>query len=46
MLPTLKKMKGLVIRTIPLKGKLIGELGAYIANKGLKLEDRLFPITR
>jgi len=44
-MPSLKK-KSPQIKTIPLQGELLGELGAYIGQKGLKKEDRIFSITR
>ncbi|MBI5286724.1 MAG: tyrosine-type recombinase/integrase [Deltaproteobacteria bacterium] len=34
------------VRTIPFNGSLSGILGSYIAQKGLRGRDRLFPITR
>ena len=44
-MPSLKKKKA-QIKTIPLQGALLGELGAYVAHEGLKKEDKIFPITR
>ncbi len=44
-MPSLKK-KNPQIKTIPLQGELLGELGAYMGQKGLKKEDRIFSITR
>ena len=34
------------IRCVPINGHLIGNLGGYIAQEGLRGHDRLFPITR
>ncbi|HEX3035423.1 MAG TPA: site-specific integrase [Thermodesulfobacteriota bacterium] len=44
-MPSLKK-RDPQIKTIPLKGDLLGELGAYIGQEGLRKENILFPITR
>jgi integrase len=44
-MPSLKK-KIPQIKTIPLQGELLGELGAYIGQEGLKKDDRIFSITR
>ncbi len=33
-------------RVIPINGHLIGQLGSYIAQEGLRGKDRLFPVTR
>jgi len=44
-MPSLKK-KNPQIKTIPLQGELLGELGAYIGQKGLKKDDLIFSITR
>lgn len=44
-MPSLKKRE-IQIKALPLKGELIGELGAYIGQEGLKKESALFPITR
>ena len=44
-MPSLKK-KSPQIKTIPLQGELLGELGAYIGQEGLKKDDRIFSITR
>jgi len=44
-MPSLKK-KSPQIKTIPLQGELLGELGAYIGQKGLKKDDRIFSFTR
>jgi len=44
-MPSLKKKRP-QIKTIPLQGELLGELGAYIGQKGLKKEERIFSITR
>ena len=44
-MPSLKKQKP-QIKTVPLQGELLGELGAYIGQEGLKKDDRIFPITR
>ena len=44
-LPCLKRKKR-PYRVLPLKDGLIGELGAYIGQRGLRRDDRLFKITR
>jgi len=44
-MPSLKKQRP-QIKTIPLQGELLGELGAYIGQEGLKKDDRIFSITR
>ncbi len=44
-MPSLKK-KEPQVKTIPLKGELLGELGAYIGQEGLRKGDRIFNITR
>jgi len=44
-MPSLKK-KSPQIKTIPLQGELLGELGAYIGQQGLKKDDRIFCISR
>lgn len=44
-MPSLKK-RDPQIKTIPLKGDLLGELGAYVGQERLKKESILFPITR
>ena len=44
-MPSLKK-KSPQIKTVPLQGELLGELGAYIGQEGLKKDDRIFSITR
>ncbi|MDA2919064.1 tyrosine-type recombinase/integrase [Desulfobacterota bacterium AH_259_B03_O07] len=44
-MPSLKKRKP-QIKTIPLQGDLIGEIGAYVGQEGLGKEDRIFSITR
>ena len=44
-MPSLKKKKP-QIKTIPLQGELLGELGAYIGQEGLKKDERIFSITR
>ena len=44
-MPSLKKQRP-QIKTIPLQGELLGELGAYIGQEGLKKGDRIFSITR
>ncbi len=44
-MPSLKK-KEPQIKTIPLKGELLGEIGAHVGQEGLKKGDRIFPITR
>ncbi len=44
-MPSLKKRRP-QIKTIPLQGDLIGEIGAYVGQEGLRKEDRIFPITR
>ncbi len=42
---SLKKQRS-EVRTVPVNGHLVGPLGAYIAQEGLRGKDRLFPITR
>jgi len=44
-MPSLKK-RSPQIKTIPLQGDLIGEIGAYVGQEGLSKEDRIFSITR
>jgi integrase len=44
-MPSLKK-RDPQVKTIPLKGELLGELGAYIGQESLKKGDRIFNITR
>jgi len=44
-MPSLKKRRP-QIKTIPLQGDLIGEIGAYVGQEGLRKEDRIFSITR
>lgn len=40
------KGKGQPWRIIPLKGEILGELGGYISEEGLRREDKLFKLTR
>jgi len=40
------KNGSLPFRIIPIKGDIIGEIGAYIGQRGLRKEDKLFRITR
>jgi len=44
-MPSLKK-RSPQIKTIPLQGDLIGEIGAYVGQEGLRREERIFSITR
>jgi len=44
-MPSLKK-RSPQIKTIPLQGDLIGEIGAYVGQEGLGKENRIFSITR
>ena len=44
-MPSLKKQRP-QIKTIPLQGELLGELGSFIGQQGLSKEDSIFPITR
>jgi len=45
-LHTLKRRTKIATRTLPLQDGLKGDIGAYIAMKGLKSNDMLFPIVR
>jgi len=45
-LHTLKRRVKTATRALPLQDGLKGDIGAYIAMKGLKKDDKLFPITR
>jgi integrase len=45
-LHTLKRRIKTATRTLPLQDGLKGDIGAYIAMKGLKKDDQLFPIVR
>lgn len=45
-IPTLKRREKGILRTLPIQDSLKGDIGAYIAMKELKKDDKLFTITR
>lgn len=40
------KKKSPQVKTIPLQGELLGQIGAYVGQEGLKKESRIFSTTR